>query len=79
MKVSLDGLARNIKAEIRGPRRDEMAFMVDEMVRWLKELEAENKRLQRELDEIDKLAPQPARESASTPDNSGSKIEGERR
>jgi hypothetical protein len=43
MKVDLDGLASNIKAAIGGPRREEWCFMVDELVRNVKELEAVNK------------------------------------
>jgi hypothetical protein len=36
MRVDLDGLARNIKAAIGGPRRDEWRFMVDEIIRELR-------------------------------------------
>ena len=40
MKVDLDGLARNIKADLDVTRRRRSALMVDEMVRHIKKLEA---------------------------------------
>lgn len=40
MKVDLDGLAASIKEAIKGDRARELRFMVDEMVRWIRELEA---------------------------------------
>lgn len=39
MEVDLDGLATNIKAAIAGDRAEEMRFMVDEIVRNLKDAE----------------------------------------
>lgn len=45
MKIDLDGLAANIKGELRGERADEYRFMVEELVRHAK-------RLERVLDEL---------------------------
>jgi len=39
VKVDLDGLAANIKAELRGERAQEVACMVDQLVKHVKKLE----------------------------------------
>lgn len=51
MEVDLDGLASNIKAAIGGDRRDEWRFMVDELVRNVKKLEAFKAYVHQRLDE----------------------------
>jgi hypothetical protein len=45
MQCDLDGLAANIKGALAGPRRAEWAFMVDEMVRNLRERQTKIERL----------------------------------
>lgn len=39
MKVSLTGLARAIKDALRGPRKRELSYMVDELVRHIGRLD----------------------------------------
>lgn len=49
MPVDLDGLAVNIKGALRGERREEWAFMVDELIQNLKDREADVERLRTAL------------------------------
>lgn len=55
MKVDIDGLAANIKASIGGDRKDEMRFMVDELVRHTKTCEEDCRALLRLVDEAIEL------------------------
>ena len=67
MKVDLDGAAANIKRFINERNKD-ARFMVDEFVRNLKRLEAENEKLRRILAHVPGRIVIKAKEDAGFPD-----------